>query len=258
MAGRGMSGGLHAFTIRPGEAGFRRNQLIDPQPGLVEAEIEDDYHHFKVALGHDGTTVREIRTEAVRWPWSTCPAAGPFLAERLTGAALDALAAVDPPQAHCTHQHELALLAAAHAHDTAPTLYSTFVKDAEGEVRLAELYRNGALLMAWDVRGSTIVSPGPLEGYDLRRFKLWEAELPADLRIPARVLRRVIHTSAGRRFNFDQVQNAGLVTVLLGGCYTFQPERAAEGHRTTIVHDFAKGPPPLADRIAQVERRVRA
>lgn len=245
---------LAPFVIRPGEPGFRRNQLIDPRPGRIEAEIEDDYHHFRVALDHDGTVVTSIQTEAVRWPWSTCPAAGVHLASRLTGVRLDALAAIDPPQAHCTHQHELALIAAGHAHDTAPTVYSTFVRDAVDGVRLGETWRNGEKLIAWEVRGSVIISR-PHAGYELRRLKAWEEELPIDLRVPGRILRRVLQTSLGREFAFEQASTADQVASSVGACYTFQPERSATGTATAVIRTFTEGPAPLADRLDALARR---
>lgn len=34
------------FQIRPGEAGLRRNQLIDARPGRVRANVEDGIRHF--------------------------------------------------------------------------------------------------------------------------------------------------------------------------------------------------------------------
>src|SRR6185369_6996219 len=142
--GLGVTGAdLATLTIRPGIPGVRRSQLIVPGLGVVEAAVEDDFHHFRVALHHGGGVVCKIDAGAVeRWPWTTCPAAADHLAQRLTGARLDALAAVDRPQAHCTHMHELALLAASHAEDAAPVLYSSFIADASGGTQDAEVWIN--------------------------------------------------------------------------------------------------------------------
>lgn len=246
--------GIAPFEIRRGEAGCRRNQLIDPRPGVVRADVEDDFHGFSVEIEHDGERVLDLRTTALRWPWSTCPAAGVHLAERMKGARLDALAAVDSPLSHCTHQHDLALLAAAHAHDSAPTLYSTFASDRMAPTRTADLYRNGTLELAWEIDGSDIVSPGIGHGLSLRRLKEWEATLSPDQREAARVLRRTIFISGGRFFDYAATPTADKVVQSVGACYTFQPVRSAGAALTMKVHDYSDGGIPLRDRIEDVAR----
>jgi len=240
------------FEIRRGEAGCRRNQLIDPRAGLVRADVEDDFHHFWVEIEHDGERVLAMRAGAVRWPWSICPAAGTFLAERMTGARLDALAQVDSPYSHCTHQHDLALLAAAHALDEEPTLLSSFSSDRVEPTRTAELYRNGEPVLSWEIAGSDIVSPGVGHGLSLRRLKEWEGMLSPSDREAARVLRRTIFISGGRFFDYAQTPTADKIAASAGACYTFQPERSAEGVLTMERRDFSEGGVPLRERIEAV------
>ena len=115
-----------------GKIACRRLQLIDPQPGRVTAEVEDDYHRFFVDLRHDGERITGVATNAKRSPWTTCPSAGDHLAERLTGALLSEVASREDPLTHCTHMLDLAILAAAHADDAAPTLYEMLVDDPHG------------------------------------------------------------------------------------------------------------------------------
>lgn len=243
--------GIVPFEIRRGEPGCRRNQLIVPRAGAVRADVEDDFHHFWVEIEHDGARVKAMRTGAERWPWTACPTAGLYLAERMRGAPLDALAQVDSPLSHCTHQYDLALLAAAHAHDTEPTLYSTFSSDRENP-RVAELYRNATLELHWKLDGSDIVSPGLGHGLSLRQLKQWEKALTPDQREAARVLRRTIFITGGRAFDYDGKATADKVTQSVGACYTFQPERSARAALTMVQRDFTYGGVPLSERIRDV------
>jgi len=244
--------GIAPFEIRRGEPGCRRNQLIDPRPGVVRADVEDDFHHFWVEIEHDGARVLDLRTGAERWPWTTCPTAGLYLAERMRGAPLAGLGQVDSALSHCTHQHDLALLAAAHADDREPTLYSTFCSDRMEPTRVAELHRNGEAELLWELCGSDIVSPGIGHGLSLRQLKQWEAPLTPYQRETARVLRRTIFISGGRFFDYGGTVTADKVRQSVGACYTFQPERAAGAALTMDRHDFSNGGVPLRERIEYV------
>jgi len=239
------------FEIRRGEAGCRRNQLIVPRPSLVRGDIEDDFHHFWVEIDHDGERVLGMRTGAERWPWATCPAAGNYLAERMTGARLDSLAEVDSALSHCTHMHDLTLLAAAHALDTEPTLLSSFCGDRKEPTRIAELYRNGELELFWEFKDTDIVSPGIGHGLSLRKLKHWETELSARDRESARVLRRTIFIAGGRFFDYQKTPRADMVSASRGACYSFQPENAKDGVLTMEKLDFSDGGVPLEKRIVE-------
>src|SRR5206468_2244694 len=127
--------------IEPGRLGMRRVQMIDPRPGCVTAEVEDDYHRFFVELRHDGERITGVSTDAKRFPWTTCPAAGEHLAQRITGVALRDVEGREAPLSHCTHMLDLAIMAAAHAHATQPTLYEMLVDDPHDGARQAILRR---------------------------------------------------------------------------------------------------------------------
>ena len=51
---------------------FRRRILIEPSPGHVTAELEDDWHRMIVTLFHDSGIVRAVQSDMKRWPWTTC------------------------------------------------------------------------------------------------------------------------------------------------------------------------------------------
>ena len=44
--------------------------------GEVRASLEDDYHHFRVKVRHDGKVVTGVESESVRFPWGGCAMAG--------------------------------------------------------------------------------------------------------------------------------------------------------------------------------------
>lgn len=245
---------LEPIMIRPGEPATRRCQLIDPRPGLVRAWVEDNFHDFMVEIAHDGTVVTELRTLAKRWPWSTCPAAGVHLGERMRGARLAELALVDTPYSHCTHMHDLALLAAAHALEDEPVLYATFAADGVHPAQHAELWRNGERVLAWDVADSIVSSSDGIDGRSLRHLRQWQGELPADLAEMCRVLRRTIFISGGRSFDYSKTPTADKVAESAGACFTFQPHRSAGGVCTMDIIEFDAGPGPLAQTIRTVAR----
>ena len=96
----------------------RRIRLVASAPGVVDGGLEDDQHYFTVALQHDGACVVSVTSASLRAPWSTCAAAADPL-RALAGMPLSdrSLAVTEWTESHhhCTHQLDLAALAAAHA-----------------------------------------------------------------------------------------------------------------------------------------------
>src|ERR1051325_10121106 len=103
----------------PTATGYRRRIRIPGSPRGVVSELEDDFHHFRVTVEHDGERVTAIAGEGVRFPWSTCPSAAAAL-QPIIGMLLSprstAVGEVTPARANCTHMFDLAGLAVAHAH----------------------------------------------------------------------------------------------------------------------------------------------
>src|SRR5262245_46970306 len=122
--------------------GYHRRFLITPCRGEATAAVEDDFHCMSVTLSHDGTTIMSAKTVMERAPWTTCPGAPAVLAETFAGVALADAAARGMKQANCTHLHDLALLAAAHAGDGEPTRYDIFVSDPADGLRVSEISRD--------------------------------------------------------------------------------------------------------------------
>src|SRR5580692_5755769 len=120
-------------------SGYRRRILIEPSSGLVSAELEDDYHRMVVSLTHADGVVTKVESEMKRSPWTMCPGAMDQLAQTFTGVPLAGFAKRGEKTANCTHLHDLALFAAAHANDTAPVAYDILVTDVVDNTRRATL-----------------------------------------------------------------------------------------------------------------------
>jgi hypothetical protein len=86
----------------------------------------------------------------------------------------------DLPGANCTHLHDLAVLAAAHAFDTAPTVYDILVSDPVAGRSEGELRRNGIAVLDWSVVKTRIIAPAPLAGLDLDNMRTWIESLDPD------------------------------------------------------------------------------
>ncbi|MER3452550.1 MAG: hypothetical protein C4344_02370 [Acidimicrobiia bacterium] len=210
----------------------RSIELTSPSPSEVAAELEDDFHHFRVWLGHDGERVVTVGAEAVRYPWTTCPGARAELLA-LVGVPLatdcTAIARHLPARRNCTHMYDLAGLALAHAGLRRPDRrYDIEVpdRDPDGRTR-AVLLRDGVELLTWDLCWHEIEGPLPWRGAPLRRgFIAWvRANLDPEVAEAAIVLRRAVAISFGRMMDLDVYERASeLGETMLGTCYTFSPE----------------------------------
>jgi len=224
-----------------------------PQTSTVTAELEDDFHHFRVTIAHDGRRVTGVRGEGVRYPWSTCPFAAAQL-EPLFGMSLStrstAVGDLVFARDNCTHMFDLAGLAVAHAaRDGDRRQYDITVSDPVGHRRRATLDRDGERLLAWLVDDHTILEPPPFRGQALRGgFLAWaEATLEPDAAEAAIVLRRACHIAHGRIQDLDVYDDAApLLPIMSGACFTFQPERAPVALRMKgTIRDFSDDPEQL-------------
>ena len=221
----------------------------------VTAELEDDFHHFRVTVTHDGARVTGVRGEGVRFPWSTCPLAAGQL-EPLVGMPLSvrstAVGDVVSARDNCTHMFDLAGLAVAHAaRGGGRREYDVVVSDPVDDRRQATLARDGEPLLDWLVDRHTILDPAPFAGQALRGgFLAWaEAAIEPDTAEAAIVLRRACHIAHGRVQDLDVYDDAGpLLPIMSGACFTFQPERAPVARRMKgTIRDFTDSPDGLLE-----------
>jgi hypothetical protein len=229
---------------------FWRRFVVTPAAGKVVSEVEDDYHCMRVTIQHDSKIATAIKGEMIRAPWTTCPGAPVQLEQTFNGVALDAFVARGQKQANCTHLHDLATLAAAHAHDEAPIVYDILVGDPVDGQREAELRRNGSAILGWALQGTELVAPAELAGLSLFKLGPWIETLSPDMQEAARVFRWGSLIANGRLIPLADQSDA---TRMPPNCYTFQPDRARIAKRVGVIRDFSNGnEKPLDGRIAAV------
>ncbi|MBP6725484.1 MAG: DUF2889 domain-containing protein [Halioglobus sp.] len=218
--------------------GFRRRFKVTPAPGVVSAEVEDDFHCMSVTLNHDGITATSVKAQLQRAPWSTCPGAVASCESTFTGLALKAFPARGDKTSNCTHLYDLALLAAAHALDDAVLVYDIFVSDPVAEVRQAAIFRNGERVLTWSDRKFRILEPAELAGLQLLDMRAWIDALDPPRQEAARLLRWGSVIAHGRTIPLVEQSDARRMPP---NCYSFQPERAAVAKRIGLIRDFSDG-----------------
>lgn len=218
--------------------GFRRRFRVDVGAGWVRAAVEDDYHCMDVTLRHQDGIVTAVEPVMHRAPWTTCPGAVEQLRQTFTGVSLQGFVARGDKPANCTHLHDLALLAAAHAGDEASLVYDILVSDPVESWREAELRRNGERLLGWVEREHRIVEPAELAGLRLDELGRWIVALEPDLQEAARLLRWGAMLAHGRSIPMERQSDASRMPP---NCYSFQPERARVAQRVGEIRDFSRG-----------------
>jgi hypothetical protein len=221
-----------------GSGVYRRRITLGAEGDRVVGELEDDFHHFRATLVHDGERITRARGEALRMPWTTCAGAMAPLAA-LEGVQLShSLLAVPKhtnPRMQCTHTFDAATLAVAHAarlcqDSSSPRhrRYAVDVPDRIGGRTRAELLRDGELVLRWELDKTTIEAPEPYAGRSLSggAFASWcEQSFDPDEAEAAQVMRRACTISMGRIYAFEQIPHASLFSAASGGaCHTFQPK----------------------------------
>jgi hypothetical protein len=235
-------------TPLPAAGALRRTIILAASAGVVRAGVEDDFHHFELAIAHDGKHVTAVQSRHLRTPWTSCAGAGAMLAQ-LVGAPLSvdgaAVTGKLDPHAQCTHQFDLALMAIAQGARGGNRRYDIEVHDPLGAQRRAIVRRDGAVVIDWLLEGSEVAAPEHMAGTNLRAIDLRAiAACDPDHAEALVALRRAVMISAGRGKDLDQHESLDVFSAQMSGaCYAFQPVRFAEGKRNKgSVRDFADHP----------------
>lgn len=218
----------------------------------VRAAVEDDFHHFRVTIHHDGAHVTAASAEALRQPWTLCGFAGEQLV-KLVGMRLAPRASAVHEQTEqrlqCTHMFDLAGLSIAAAARGLPAReYQAVVPDRQEGRTTPRLHRDGREVMRWSLEGSRIAAPQEFGGVSLQAgFTAWTDQLDIDAAEAALVLRRAVFISGGRGIDLDSVAHAAP----RGGCFVQQPDRAPSARRmigSTVDWSATKDTPLQGDR----------
>lgn len=220
--------------------GFRRRFRITPSESVVIAEVEDDIHHMIVCIEHDGQRAVKVDAEQPRAPWTTCPGAIEALKETFEGLELAAFASrAGKKKQNCTHLYDLAILAAARAHDSGVLQYDVYVSDPVEGRRKAEIWCKDRQLFCWTIADMEIVEPSELAGKGLFELNDWLRSLSSEgEQEAARVLRWASLVANGRILPFEEQSDA---LKMPPNCYTFQPDKAVVAKRVGRVRDFSRG-----------------
>ena len=219
--------------------GFRRRFRITPEARSVRGAVEDDYHRMAVTIHHDGKTATAIEASMERAPWTICPGAIGTLQATFTGVALAAFAARGEKRENCTHLHDLAVLAAAHAKDPSPLVYDILVSDPIDGRRRVELRRDGTAVLNWVDSRYVIVEPKELAGVRLDKMRPWIESLDAPGQEAARLLQWGAILAHGRNRPLEDQSDARSIGA--DRCYTFQSRRVASAKRIGVIRDFSTG-----------------
>lgn len=234
-----------------GSGVYRRKIDLRAEAGIVEGNLEDDFHRMRLRIHHDGRRVTAALAESIRVPWTTCPGAAEALG-RLEGLPLTrshrAVAAHADPRLQCTHLFDLACTAVALACEGAPSRrYAIAVPDRSDGAGPARLDRDGEAALAWTIEGTEIREPAPFAGRPIvgGGFSAWcEEELAPDLAEAALLLRRAVLVAMGRAFQMDALARASEIPG--GTCHTFREGVMERGLRIVgTTRDFSSSPDAL-------------
>ena len=226
--------------------GFWRRITIQSFPGQVVGGLEDDVHRFTLTLSHSNGVVDDIEITLDRYPWTSCPGAGPFLTEQLIGKRVGELAQQDPRQ-HCTHLYDLALLcihrtAIGSTDETDFIQYDLTVADRVAGQTTATLLENNIIQLRWQLQGTQIIGPDEWTGKDLRTLSSWKKKLSGADSLRAITLRRAVFVSGVRAYpNVMKGTAADRAPNRAGACFTYQLPRAENALPTQQLHkDFSQ------------------
>jgi hypothetical protein len=229
----------HIDTAPPGTSMFRRRiRLVNIDASYTVGELEDDCHHFRVELRHDGSTIHSVAGEYFRGPWTTCQKAGEPL-RAIEGHPVQprasAIGGYTDARDNCTHLFDLTGLAMAQSFRAqTERQYDILVTDMQGAPSLAQeavIWCDGVEIVRWQLEQREVVAPEAWAGAPLRnKFIRWaEERLDPDTAEAAVALRRVIDISMSRVGDLDRFDRAeGATTAtMMGRCMTYSPQNIA-------------------------------
>lgn len=235
---------LKTGLIKPnpayGSGVYRRRLRLRAAKGRIDVELEDSNHAFRLLLLHDGQRVLKVDAETRRHPFVTCAEAVVRL-QACVGAHLHADGATLrqrlPQGANCTHLHDMALLAFAHAGEPPGfvRLYDIVVNDERDGLTEARVDCDGEPVHVWHVRNDTVAEPLGHAGKPMKRgFYAWVSQDYEDMPLEAAVaLQRGYFVAQSRRVARLPYQEwpAGADNMPDGTCYSYNHDVVARALR---------------------------
>lgn len=214
-----------------GRGVFRRRVRLENRPGTVCTELEDCAHGFRLHVVHDGATVTEVAAEALRIPLSTCMEASPPLKGLIAcplAASWKEFQRRLPASTNCTHLRDMAWWSMAHAlRQETVRDYEVAITDQREDPSDCLLWRNGELVLQWQVKDEVVIAPAEIANRSLRQdFHSWAEPLfRGDAFEAAVMLQRAYLVSGVRRVEARISAGTRAVTLkhMHGVCYTYSP-----------------------------------
>jgi len=223
-----------------GSGAYRRRLRMRASLGRVDVELEDSNHGFRLHMQHDGERVTQVVAETRRHPFVTCAEAVTRL-QTLVGADLAADGATLrqrlPQGANCTHLHDMALLALAHAGEMPgfSRSYDIVVYDEREGMTEARVDCDGASIHVWQVRDDAVAEPVAHAGKPMKRgFYAWVSQHFEGMPLEAAVaLQRGYFVAQSRRVARLPYQEwpAGADKMPDGTCYSYNHDVVARALR---------------------------
>lgn len=205
--------------------GFWRRIRVTSEPGMLDAELEDDVHRFAIQIGHDGSLIKNVSAQTLRIPYTTCSGAAGFIEDQLVGKEISEVAKSDP-KPHCTHMIDLASVATHFAGRQGTHILDMKVADRIDKRTTATAEYNDREVLRWQLDGIDIAGPVEWRDRDLRKLRHWRSELSPDMGLYAFVLRGAVLVSGVRNLPGDYATPpGGIITSRAGACYTHQRDQ---------------------------------
>ena len=245
-----------AFPPNPnyGSGCFRRRISLEQDGEQVTGYLEDTNHGFGVVLDFVDHKLSHIDAKTIRTPFNTCPGAIEKL-QPLIG--LDCsqvhnskdLNLLANATANCTHLLDLTVLTIlfyrSDAEQKRQRQYDVMVSDADANGSDCQVFCDGVLIHRWQAHQFTILEPQALQGKVLYKgFAQWANEHFADEleNQAAFVLQKGYFVAQARLYDIDALagEKADLHESMVGVCYTYQPDVAAQAYRLeNTTRDFS-------------------
>ncbi|MEM8593454.1 MAG: DUF2889 domain-containing protein [Pseudomonadota bacterium] len=236
-----------------GQGTYHRQIRIVYSDGLIRAALEDDLHAFELRVEHDSQRIIALNSEAVRFPFTTCPGANDPL-QAFVGLGLDLTSreynALVNARNNCTHVYDLLLSALFHRGDSTAEShkveYDIQIDDETKHGSVGTLLINGVQQLEWIANGFELIGPDELAGLPLMRgFSKWAVSRYQGVQQHAAfMLQKGYLVAQARRYesNSRLGKKASDDQSMQGTCHTYSPERSDTSHRTdNPTIEFYKG-----------------
>jgi hypothetical protein len=236
-----------------GSGVYRRRIRLHKSPGLIVADLLDDYHDMACTLRHDGVTIVKVDAHIRRAPFTTCPGAV-AVARELEGVPLATgrkeLFGGGRVQRNCMHIFDLIVLAMSQAQSVRQATELEFiVPDMADGGMIVSIVQDGDTVLQWTIGEDRIIAAPPeCSGQPMfGGFTRWAEALFDGFQLELVLhLQKAVFVAQGRRYLLrDGTENPVRdEPERLGVCFTFsEPQFSRAKPIPDYARDFSLGFP---------------